>query len=234
MLPDYLSNYLGNLCAQNRSLFDSPLVWQFEAQELPLDPRARFSWARSTFLEIGFGHGEVLEELVQRQPDTGFVGIERRPARMRRALKRLHRKGAENAALIRANLDLIDQPLFTPGAFDMILINHPDPWPKQRHEHHRFLRRTTMDWLARILAQGGVIEVTSDQAAYFFNILNLFETDARFESLLPPPFYCSEPIPGRPMSRFEKRKRSGGEVVRLLRFARNDPPWNFGRNLTPE
>lgn len=220
MRPDYLQNYTNNLSAQNRRLFDSPLVWLFDPQDLPLDPRRRFNQTGRTWLEIGFGHGEVLEELVQQHPETGFVGIERRPARVRRALKRLHRLGTTNAALIRANLDLIDRPLFVASAFDEILVNHPDPWPKRRHEHHRFFRPDTMDWLAGILAPGGSIEVTSDQPAYFFAILHLFETDSRFESLLPPPFYTNDPVPGRPVSRFEKRKRASGETVRLLKFAK--------------
>jgi len=216
--PEYLKNYLATLCSQNRRLFDSPYHWQFDPEELPLDPRRRFSQERRTFLEIGFGHGEVLEELVQRRPDTGFIGIERRPARVRKALKRLHRVGGTNAALIRANLDLLDRPLFINDAFDEILINHPDPWPKRRHEHHRFFRPATMDWLWQLLVPGGVIEVTSDQAEYFFCILRLFETDARFASLLPPPFYTSDSASGRPCSRFEKHTRAAGQIVRLMRF----------------
>jgi tRNA (guanine-N7-)-methyltransferase len=218
MKPLYLTNYIDTLCSQNSRLFDSPYVWRFDPEDLPLDARARFPQSEATFLEIGFGHGEVLEELVQLFPRTGFVGIERRPGRVRRGLRRLQRLQVNNAVLIRANLDLIDPPLFTEGAFDEILVNHPDPWPKRRHEHNRFFHPATMDWLAGILAPGGTIEVTSDEAAYFFNILRLFETDLRFFSLLPPPFYTSDPVPGRPLSRFERLKRSQGITVRLLKY----------------
>jgi tRNA (guanine-N7-)-methyltransferase len=218
MIPEYLTNYLKTLSAQNRRLFDSPLVWLFDPPELPLDPRSQFPTLQRTFLEIGFGHGEVLEELVVRHSNTAFVGIERRPFRVRKALKRLQRAGVSNVALIRANLDLVDRPLFVENSFDGILVNHPDPWPKRRHERHRFFQPARMDWLASILSPGGQIEVTSDQAAYFFTILHLFETDARFDSLLPPPFYTAEQEPGRPVSRFERHKRAAGEIVRLLRF----------------
>jgi tRNA (guanine-N7-)-methyltransferase len=214
----YYRNYVESLSRQNRQLFASPLVWQFDARDLPLEPSRLFPNARSIFLEIGFGHGEVLEELVQKQPDTGFVGIERRPPRVNKALKRLHRTGCTNVRLIRANLDLISEPLFAPESFDEILINHPDPWPKRKHEHHRFFRPARMDWLASILKSGGAIEVASDQTAYFFEILRLFEEDRRFSSLLPPPFYTATPLPDRPMSRFEKRCRSQGLMVRILRF----------------
>ncbi len=217
----YYRNYLDSLSRQNRQLFDSPLVWQFDAADLPLDPSYVFPNARRILLEIGFGHGEVLEELVQKQPDTGFVGIERRPPRVNKALKRLHRTGCANVRLIRANLDLISAPLFAPESFDEILINHPDPWPKRRHEHHRFFRALRMEWLAFILKPGGSIDVASDQSAYFFEILRLFEEDGRFSSLLPPPFYTNDPLPDRPMSRFEKRCRSQGLTVRILRFRKN-------------
>jgi len=218
--PGYLVNYVAALCEQNGRLFDSPFVWQFNPEELPLNPRQQFPQARRAFLEIGFGHGEVLEELVQRHPDTGFVGIERRPVRVKKALKRLHRVRATNALLIRANLELIANPLFVQGSFDEILINHPDPWPKRRHERHRLFRPETLDWLAYLLSAGGAVEVASDQAEYFFRILGLFEEEARFGSLLPPPFYTDKPLPGRVMSRFEKRVRAAGRPVWILRFAR--------------
>jgi len=217
-VPDFLANYLPNLCVQNRRFFESPYVWQFEPSDLPLDPRRRFPTARRACLEIGFGHGEVLEQLVQRHPETAFIGIERRPARVRKTLKRLHRAAVENCLLIRANLELIERPIFTPEAFDEILINHPDPWPKRRHEHHRFFRRETVTWLTHLLAAGGAIEVASDQRDYFFHILRLFEEDSRLSSSLAPPGYSREPIAGRVMSRFEKRVRAAGNPVWILRF----------------
>ncbi|RJP77739.1 MAG: hypothetical protein C4524_07565 [Candidatus Zixiibacteriota bacterium] len=219
-LSEYHREYLRNLCRQNRTLFYSPLVWQFDPADTPLDPRALFAGRDRIFLEIGFGHGEVLEELVREHPRTGFVGLERRPARVRKALKRLHRLGGDNVRLIRVNLDLVEGPLFREGSFDEILINHPDPWPKRRHEHHRFFRRATVDWLARLLVPGGVVEVTSDQAEYFFHILHLFETDPRFASVLPPPLYTGQSVEGRPVSRFERKKRAAGIPVRLLRFVK--------------
>jgi tRNA (guanine-N7-)-methyltransferase len=219
-LSDYHRKYLQNLCRQNRILFDSLYVWQFDPGEVPLNPRERFAGLRRTYLEIGFGHGEVLEELAARHPEVGFVGLERRPARVRKALKRLHRTGSNNVALIRVNLDLLEGPLFREGSFDEILVNHPDPWPKRRHEHHRFFRPATMDWLAHSLAPGGVIEVASDQADYFFHILHLFETDRRFASALPPPWYADQPLEDRPVSRFERKKRAAGIPVRRLRFTR--------------
>ncbi|HDH57465.1 MAG TPA: hypothetical protein ENF16_02535 [Bacteroidetes bacterium] len=215
---DYRSQYLHRVCGQNRTLFDSPYVWQFTPDVLPLDPRRYFNNCRRTLLEIGFGHGEVLEEMIPGQPDTGFLGIERRPARVRRAVKRLERIGFSNAALIRINLELCRDRLFVPDAFDQILVNHPDPWPKKRHEHHRFFRPEVLNWLGTILAPGGTIEVASDNAEYFFRILRLFEERAEFESLLPPPFYTADPIPGRPQSRYERKKRRAGEIVRVIRF----------------
>ncbi len=218
MLVDYRGKYLELLCEQNQSLFDSSFYWQFVVADLPLDPRKLQRQAARTFLEIGFGHGEVLEELVQRHRDTAFVGIERRPARVRKALKRLQRIGGYNARLLRANLELIERPLFVPGAFDEILINHPDPWSKRRHQPHRLFQRKIMDGLADLLAPGGSIEVTSDHTVYFFQILQHFETDNRFENCWEAPGYTDQPVPQRPVSRFEKMKRAGGESVRLLRF----------------
>jgi tRNA (guanine-N7-)-methyltransferase len=214
----YRAQYKQRVARQNKDLFDSQLVWTFAADELPLNVRESFPEYKSILLEIGFGHGEVLEQLVQQDPQKLFIGIERRPYRVKKALKRLHRIGAANARLLRVNLELLQRELFAEDSFDEILINHPDPWPKKRHKHHRFFCEATLAWLSRLLIPGGKIEVASDHTEYFFSILHLFEKDRIFESELPPPFYTSEVIPGRPQSRFEIRKRSAGKIVRILAF----------------
>jgi tRNA (guanine-N7-)-methyltransferase len=219
---EYRTWYLHRVCKQNEKSFNSDYVWTFQPTDLPLDPRIRFPECAETFLEIGFGHGEVLEELVRSHPETGFLGIERRPYRVRKAIKRLERIGAVNAALLRVNLELLNDELFPPGCFDRILVNHPDPWPKKKHKHHRFFRPDTLNWLVSIIASGGYIEVASDHTEYFFNILRLFEEHPRLESALPPPFYNDNPGHERPMSRFEKKKRAAGETVRFLRFTKKD------------
>ncbi len=218
---DYQNNYVHRLCEQNRELFDSDHFWSFNPEDLPLDPRRLFPDCQRTFLEIGFGHGEVLEEMIPDHPaDTAFFGIERRPFRVRKTLKRLKRTNSRHSRLMRLNLELLRDDLFVDGAFDDILINHPDPWPKKKHKQHRLLNSQTVNWLAKLLAPGGTLEVASDHAEYFFTILYYFETDQRFDSLLPPPFYTPDVLPGRAMSRFEKHKRGIGETVHILRVKR--------------
>ncbi|MBU1880975.1 hypothetical protein KKA08_03000, partial [bacterium] len=163
--------YLARICDQNVDIFDDKYHWNFQPEDLPLDPRAEFAHCKRTFLEIGFGHGEVLEELIPRHPDTGFIAIERRPPRVRKCLKRMQRVGEQRAKLMRVNLELLRRRLFVPGSFDDILINHPDPWPKSRHGHHRLFQAETIDWLEDILIAGGIVEVASDHTEYFFTIL---------------------------------------------------------------
>ncbi|MCX6641360.1 MAG: hypothetical protein NTW14_12925 [bacterium] len=216
----YRENYVRRVSEENHLVFDSPYFWDVEPEDLPLDPRRRLPGFERAFLEIGFGHGEVLEQLIQQYPRTAFIGIEKRPYRVRKALKRLKRIGSPNAALLRLNLDLIDGPLFFPGSFDHILINHPDPWPKPRQKHHRFFDVQRVEWLTALLTKGGTLKVASDHTEYFFHILGLLELNPDLESHLPAPFYTSWPEPDRPMSRYERNRRAAGEIVRMLRFTK--------------
>jgi tRNA (guanine-N7-)-methyltransferase len=214
----YRQNYLIRLYEENQEILNSPILWLLHPDNLPISPRSDYPTYRRYFLEIGFGHGEVLEELLKKHPDVLFIGIERRPYRVRKALKRVHRIGAPNARLIRVNLDLVDDPIFVPETFDEILINHPDPWPKPRQDHHRFFTTARVSWLADLLSPGGTIEVASDHTEYFFHILHLFEGESRLESDLPPPFYTPWSEPDRPVSRYERNRRAEGATVRLLRY----------------
>ncbi|TKJ41294.1 hypothetical protein CEE37_06410 [candidate division LCP-89 bacterium B3_LCP] len=216
----YRENYADRISQHNGELFDSPYVWQFAPDDLPLDPRKKLPGCKRTLLEIGFGHGEVLEELVSQHPEIGFVGIERRSMRVNKTLKRLHRLSVNNVFLLRLNLELLNRNLFSADSFDEILVNHPDPWPRERHEHRRFFSNEILDWMVFILKLGGSVDIASDHTEYFFTILRLFEGHPRFESGLLPPFYVDESPPGRPASRFERKKRAAGSKVRLMRFVK--------------
>ncbi|RME87761.1 MAG: tRNA (guanosine(46)-N7)-methyltransferase TrmB, partial [Zetaproteobacteria bacterium] len=114
-------------------------------------------------MEIGFGNGEFLEYLAQREPEAWLVGIEPYLPGVAKALSRLDRVGALHR--VRISLFPAEHVLEkqTPDAFlDGVFIHHPDPWPKKRHHKRRLIQKPFARLLARKLKPGGFVKLSTD------------------------------------------------------------------------
>ncbi|MGC1776305.1 MAG: tRNA (guanine(46)-N(7))-methyltransferase TrmB [Xanthobacteraceae bacterium] len=131
-------------------------------------------------LEIGFGGGEFLIGRAQRQPHTGFIGVEPYVNGMAKALAGIESNGLRN---IRLHSDdaaaLIDWlPDSSLARIDLI---HPDPWPKRRHWKRRFVQDASIAQLGRILRHGGEFRFVSDIADYTSWTLRRFINSEMFD-----------------------------------------------------
>ena len=52
--------------------------------------------------------------------------------------------------------------LFRPGAVAAFYLNHPDPWPKDRHARNRLLQAGWLDELIELLRPGGELRLKTD------------------------------------------------------------------------
>ena len=116
-------------------------------------------------LEIGFGGGEYLIAKAEREPQTGFIGVEPFVNGMAKALAAIEGKGLRN---VRLHFDdAIDLIAWLPDkSLARIDLVHPDPWPKRRHWKRRFVQDDMVARLARILRPGGEFRFVTDIADY--------------------------------------------------------------------
>ena len=116
-------------------------------------------------LEIGFGNGEFLKNLLRNNPDEGFIGAEPFMNGVAALLKDLQdTSGKSLPGNLRIWPDDI-RPLleiFQSDSFDTIYILNPDPWPKKRHNKRRIVNPQTLDQLSKILRRGGKLIMTTD------------------------------------------------------------------------
>ncbi|MDH5723194.1 MAG: tRNA (guanosine(46)-N7)-methyltransferase TrmB [Alphaproteobacteria bacterium] len=113
------------------------------------------------WLEIGFGHGEHLQELMLGNPDKAYIGAEPFVNGMTSFLKEINDLNTDNIRVLMDDGMLLARS-FKPDSIDGIYILNPDPWHKTRHHKRRLVRKENLDIFARILKKGGDLILTTD------------------------------------------------------------------------
>lgn len=121
----------------------------------------RFGRKAPLHVEIGAGNGFFLAGMAERHPEWDFLGVEIRYKRCLQTGLKLRRAGLTNAAVLRYHAAYLDD-LFEPGSVSAIYVNHPDPWPKEKHEKNRLISRWFLEDCAMLLPPGGVVRLKSD------------------------------------------------------------------------
>lgn len=138
-------------------------------------------------LEIGPGNGSFLAALAARDAAYDHVAIEIRYKRVVQCAAKLRRAGVANAVVCRYHAAYLDD-LFEPGSLAVIWVNHPDPWPKARHEKNRLVSRWFLEDAATLLAPGGHLRIKSDHAPNVTRAVELLDRGPDGEELPHLPF----------------------------------------------
>jgi len=117
-------------------------------------------------VEIGFGRGEFLLELAQREPEQAFVGIEVSYKRALKMARRLAKLTIANVAIVEGRAEEVLRDGLADASVACFWLNFPDPWPKKRHARRRFVQPETLALLARRLVPGGVLRIATDDPDY--------------------------------------------------------------------
>ena len=141
--------------------FGRPVMTASEAAAVGRDWSAEFGRAAPLHVEIGAGNGFFLTGMAQAHPGRSWLGLEIRFKRVVQTARKLVAAGVTNARVARYDGRQLDD-LFAPGAVAGLYINHPDPWPKDRHAKHRLFNPAFADGCARWLASGGRLRLKTD------------------------------------------------------------------------
>jgi tRNA (guanine-N7-)-methyltransferase len=132
----------------------------------PVDLPGLFSpRAQSVRIEIGFGGGEHLVAEAEREPQTGFIGIEPFVNGMAKALAAIEARRLVNIRLHHGEAAPVIDWL-PAGSLARIDLIYPDPWPKRRHWKRRFVQDESLAALVRVLASGGEFRFATDIPDY--------------------------------------------------------------------
>lgn len=130
-------------------------------------------WRRTFFrndnpivLELGCGKGEYTVALAERNPERNYIGIDIKGARMWRGAKTATENDMPNVGFIRTRIEFINS-FFAEGEVDEIWITFPDPQLKTRRAKKRLTSPLFLERYARLLSDGGVINLKTDSQHLF-------------------------------------------------------------------
>jgi tRNA (guanine-N7-)-methyltransferase len=142
-----------------------------------LDFSALFNRSGPVELELGAGDGSFILQYAERHPETCFLAVERLLGRLRKIDRKGRRLELRNLRSIRLEAAYLLEWMIPPTSLQAIHVYFPDPWPKRRHAKNRLIQNHFPSLCAAALISNGTVHVRTDDAPYFQQIQEVFNTD---------------------------------------------------------
>jgi tRNA (guanine-N7-)-methyltransferase len=169
-------------------------------------------------VDVGFGRGELLQELARSEPERAYLGIEYSMKRVLKLTRRLARSEVDGVRLVQASAEAAVGEL-SGGSVAGFWVNFPDPWPKKRHHRRRLLQAPFVHELATRLAPGGFLEVATDHEEYASWIAAVLSAEPLLSNRCAPEPFRSEPPP-RAATAYELEWRAQGRPAHYFSYLR--------------
>ncbi|WP_027119358.1 tRNA (guanosine(46)-N7)-methyltransferase TrmB [[Mycoplasma] testudinis] len=123
---------------------------------------------KTYYLEIGSGKGNFIWNQARTNPDINFIGLEKFPTVIKKALIKYEKSDFElnNLALAWGDANkLLDY--FAVHSFEKLYLNFSDPWPKKRHAARRLIHLNFLTIYENLLKTGATVEFKTDNDDLF-------------------------------------------------------------------
>lgn len=180
-----------------------------------IDLSVLFERAAPTILEIGFGNGDSLAQMAEKNPHNNYLGIEVHRPGAGQLLQQIEKKELNNVRVSTHDAVEVLKSQLTENSLSGIQIFFPDPWPKKRHHKRRIIQSDFMTLLAKRLKTNGFVHLATDWAPYAVQMLEVMQSHPDFkntvENFIPRP-------DSRPLTKFEQRGLKLGHKIFDLMF----------------
>ena len=130
------------------------------------NPANAFDDGREIELEIGCGKGQFICEMAKRNPDKGYIAIEKVGDVILLAMEKAKREGIENIRFMNCDAKILGD-LIPENSISVMYLNFNDPWPKKGYYKRRLTYRAFLNIYKRFLKVGGEIRLKTDNVGYF-------------------------------------------------------------------
>ena len=139
------------------------------ADDVPFDMKGHwrdmyFKNDNPIVLELGCGKGEYTVGLAKMFPDTNFIGVDIKGARMWTGATQALGEGLGNVAFLRTNIEIIDR-FFAPGEVQEIWLTFSDP--QMKNARKRLTSTYFLERYRHFLVDGGTVHLKTDSNFLF-------------------------------------------------------------------
>ncbi|GEM_PF-147783 len=195
--------------AQARTIHACEIRWTL--LDWPIEWPALFGRSGPLRLEIGFGNGSFMTDQAEKHPDANYIGVDISWSSVSRLLKRLHKYKLTNGRAAEVPGKLALERLFAQSSLDEVIINHPDPWAKEKHFNRVIVQPEFVRLLASRLRPGGRVTIATDHVKYANWIASVLENQQDLRSCFDTTFVHS--LPGRTPTKYEKKFLDAGQPI---------------------
>lgn len=186
-----------------------------------LDAAKQFGRNAPQVLEIGFGMGGSLLQMIQAEPEKNFIGIEVHSPGVGRLINDAGKLELPNLRVFLADANDVLEDCIADASIDRFQVYFPDPWHKKKHNKRRLIQSDFVQKIRTKLKVGGVLHLATDWEQYAAHMLEVMDASEGYKNTMGPGQYSPRPS-FRPVTKFEKRGERLGHGVWDLLYQRMD------------
>ncbi|MFT7299840.1 MAG: tRNA (guanine-N7-)-methyltransferase [Porticoccus sp.] len=177
-----------------------------------VDAESIFGRRAPQVMEIGFGMGGSLLQMVQAEQEKDFIGIEVHPPGAGRLINDAGKLELSNLRVYLADaIDVMDDCI-EDASIDRLQVYFPDPWHKKKHNKRRLIQPAFVQRIHAKLKSGGVFHLATDWEPYAEYMLEVMKAAEGYENIAGADQYSPRPD-YRPATKFEQRGQQLGHGV---------------------
>ncbi len=191
-------------------------IYGVEAGSSELDFSEIFAASAPVILEIGFGMGDSLLAMAERNPENNYLGIEVHKPGVGRLLGNIAERQLSNIRVMQCDAVQVLEKQIKNHSLQAVYLFFPDPWHKTKHRKRRIVKDEFVQLIGQKLEKNGFFHMATDWKPYALQMLNTMQRSAGFKNCaasgknnggyIPRPDY-------RPMTKFERRGERLGHGV---------------------
>ena len=198
-------------------------LWPVYGVDIPtsyIDLDKLFIKKQPYVLEVGFGNGDTLLEMVINTPNKNFIGVEVYEAGIGRLINEAHKLKISNLRVLKFDaVELLNNHI-KDDSFETLQLFFPDPWHKKKHHKRRIVDSDFLNLISRKVKNAGTVHIATDWEDYAQYIMESLEGHPNFKNTSGAHIYSPRPEI-RPITKFERRGFRLGHGVWDLIFINN-------------